>query len=144
MDYRRRNNNIMLRLDKGDDIVESILDVAKKENITLAEINGLGATDDFQIGVFNLETKEYDLHDFSGNHEITNLCGSITMMDDEQYHHLHITCANSNGDCVGGHLYKAKISLTCEIFIRIIDSRLDRIFDENIGINRWDFKSEQN
>ena len=126
MEYRINKNDILLRLDPGDEIVESILTVAREADITNAEVSGIGATDDFEIGVFNLETKQYDIHKFTGNHEITNLCGSITTMDSDAYQHLHITCANHEGKCVGGHLLKATISLTCEIYIRKSEGEITR------------------
>ena len=44
MDYRRFGSTIVLRLDKGDEIVESILRLAKMENIRLATVSGLGGT----------------------------------------------------------------------------------------------------
>ena len=137
MEYSINNNDVLLRLDPGDEIVDCILKVAREANITNAEVSGIGATDDFEIGVFNLETKQYDLHQFTGNHEITNLCGSITTMNAEAYQHLHITCANSQGQCVGGHLLKAKISLTCEIYIRKAQGTITRKKNESLGINQW-------
>ena len=63
MDYRRFGSTIVLRLDKGDEIVESILRLAKMENIRLATVSGLGATADFTVGVFDLNQGVYNRYD---------------------------------------------------------------------------------
>lgn len=136
MEYKNFEDSVCLRLDPGDEILESVIEVAKAEKIALAEISGIGATDDFTVGVFNMETNKYDEHSFSGNHEITNLCGTLTQMDGLPYQHLHITCANSQGQCVGGHLLKAKISLTAEIVINKINGQINRKHNADIGINQ--------
>ena len=52
MEYRKFNNTIIARIDKGEEILEEIKKIAQKENIKLANINALGATNDFTVGVF--------------------------------------------------------------------------------------------
>ena len=39
----------------------------------------------------------------------------------------------------GGHLNRAIVSATCEMIINIIDGRVDRYFDEEIGLNLFKF-----
>ena len=62
MEYRRFGNTIYLRLDPKEEILEEIGKVAKKENIRLAQVTGLGAINDFTAGVYNTVTKECDCH----------------------------------------------------------------------------------
>ena len=50
MDYRRFNNTIVARIDKGEEILEKVKEIALKENIKLANLNALGATNDFTVG----------------------------------------------------------------------------------------------
>ena len=49
MEYRRFNNTIVQEIDKGEEILEQIKEIADKENIKLANINALGATNDFTV-----------------------------------------------------------------------------------------------
>ena len=139
MEYKRLESVIALRLDKDDDIAESIYKVIEKERIKFAKVSGIGATDDFTVGVFNIEKKEYEKFDFCGNHEINALTGNITEKDGMPYIHLHITATGSGGKVVGGHLIKGVISLTGEIIITVLGGDITREFDENLGINRWKF-----
>lgn len=136
MEYKRLGDKIVARLDKGEDINEQILKIAESEKIAFGCVSGIGATDDFTVGVFNIEKADYETFHYTGNHEITALSGNISTKDGLPYVHLHISCGNKNGELVGGHLLKSRISLTCEIMIVIADIKADRKFDNEIGINR--------
>ena len=136
--YKREGNTIILRLDKGDEMIESVRAVAKRENVFAAKVSGIGATDDFTVGVFDTDIGEYEKFEFRGGHEINSLTGNISEKDGEPYIHLHITCTGKNCKVVGGHLISGVISLTGEIFISIIDYKIPRKFDDSLGINRWD------
>jgi len=139
MEYKRYGGVIALRLDKGDDITESVYTVAEKEGVKAAKVSGIGATDDFTVGVFDIAKKEYEKFVFSGNHEINALDGNITEKDGKPYIHLHITATGKGGKVVGGHLIKGVISLTGEIIITVTDGKITREYDETLGINRWKF-----
>ena len=143
MDYRRFGSTIVLRLDKGDEIVESILHLAKMENIRLATVSGLGATADFTVGVFDLNQGVYNRYSYAEPCEITALAGNINTMNGAPYTHLHITCAGENGRVMGGHLNRAVISLTGEIFIQIVDGCVDRRLDSELNLNLLDFEPQK-
>lgn len=138
MKYKRKNNTVIIRLEVGDEIVSSLLEVAENEKIGFAGVYGLGATDRFSVGVFDLCKKTYDRFDFSGSFEITGLSGNITVMDGRPYQHIHITCAGPGGNVVGGHLLECRISLTAEIILHTEEISVVRKFDENLNINRLD------
>ncbi len=139
MDYRRFNNTIVARLDKGEDILEQIKIIAQKEAIKLASVQALGAVDDFTVGVFDTKTKEYHANHFEGSYEIVSLTGTINTMHGEFYSHLHMSAGNDQGQVFGGHLNKANISATCEMIITIIEGVVDREFSEEIGLNLFCF-----
>ena len=52
MKYQRFEQTIIVRMDKGEDIVEQVRNVALKEKIKLASISALGAINEFTVGVF--------------------------------------------------------------------------------------------
>lgn len=139
MDYRRFNNTIVARIDKGEEILEKVKEIALKEDIKLANLNALGATNDFTVGVLNVENKQYVSNNFHGNYEIVSLTGTINTKDGEFYTHLHMSAGNDKGEVFGGHLNRAVVSVTCEMVINIIDGTVDRYFDEEIGLNLFKF-----
>lgn len=139
MEYRRFNYTIVARIDKGEEILEKIKEIALKENIKLANVNALGATNEFTVGVFKVDEKKYYANEFKGDFEIVSLTGTINTMNDEFYTHIHMSAGNDKGEVFGGHLNKAIVSATCEMIINIIDGRVDRYFDEKIGLNLLKF-----
>lgn len=139
MEYRRFNNTIVCRIDRGEEILDKIKEVALKENIKIANVNALGATNEFTVGVFKPEEKKYYSNEFKGDFEIVSLTGTINTMNGEFYTHIHMSAGNDKGEVFGGHLNKAVVSATCEMIINIIDGVVDRKFDEDIGLNLFKF-----
>lgn len=139
MDYKRFGDKIVARIDRTEEVHEKLKEIALKENIKLASVYGLGATDDFTIGIFSVSKKDYKERNFKGEFEILSIIGSISTLDGEYYPHLHISASNGNGNVFGGHMKSAKISVTCELTINIIDGIVDRQKDPETGINIYKF-----
>lgn len=139
MDYRRFQNTIVARIDKGEEILEQVKAIALKEQIKLASVQALGAVNQFTVGVFKTEEKEYLANEFTGSFEIVSLNGTINTMNGEFYCHLHMSAGNHKGEVFGGHLNQAYVSATCEMIITIIDGAVDRNFDEGVGLNLFKF-----
>lgn len=139
MDYRRFQNTIIARIDKGEEILDKVEAIALKENIKLASVTALGAINDFTTGVFKAGEKKYYSNDFKGDYEIVSLNGTINTMNGGFYAHLHMSAGNGKGEVFGGHLNRAVVSATCEMVITVIDGSIDRAFDEKIGLNLFKF-----
>ena len=139
MEYRRFGNTVFARLDRGEEIQEQLKELALAENIKLASVRGLGAVDDFTVGGFKPDRKQYDSNSFTGYFEIVSLTGTITTMDGEYYAHLHMSAGNERGEVFGGHLNRAVISATCELVLQVVDGTVERRFDPEIGLNVFRF-----
>ena len=139
MEYKRFGSTIVVRIDKGEEILDKVREIALKENINLANINALGAVSEFAVGVFKTDEKKYYSNEFKGYFEIVSLTGTINTMNGEYYSHLHMSAGDDTGKVFGGHLNRAIVSATCEMIINIIDGNVDRYFDEEIGLNLFKF-----
>lgn len=139
MQYKKFDNVIVARIDKGEEIVDSVKKIAVSENIKTASINALGATNNFTVGVLNTSEKKYYSNTFKGNFEIVSLTGTITSMNNDVYTHIHMSAGNDKGKVFGGHLNKAYVSATCEMIITVINGEVGRRFDDDTGLNLFDF-----
>lgn len=135
MEYRKFGDTIILRIDRGEEIVAAIRAVAEAERIFLASVSAIGATDDFTVGVYDVETQSYTPNSFRGAYEIVSLSETIDRMEGAVYTHLHMSAGNARGEVFGGHLNRAVVSATCEVVIRLVDGAVDRRRDPATGLN---------
>lgn len=139
MEYRKFNQEYVVRIDRGEEILEQIRKIALMENIKLAKVSALGATNDFTVGVYKTNEKKYYANSFQGDYEIVSLTGTINTMSGEFYTHIHMSAGNEKGEVFGGHLNRAVVSATCEMIITKIEGSVDRKLDEQIGLNLFLF-----
>ena len=135
MNYKQFGNKVIVRIDKGEELVDSLKTICKKLEIRLGSIIGIGATDKVTIGLINTKTKKYQSKEFTGDHEIASLVGNITMMNGEVYLHIHISLGSVDHSVLGGHLTSAVISATFEGVIDIIDGQINREYHDDVGLN---------
>lgn len=139
MEYRRFGDTLVIRIDKGEEIIQSLRLAAEKEQVRLATVEALGAVDDFTVGVFDTVEKQYHANHFSGAFEIVSLTGTVTTQDGKFYAHLHMSAGDREGKVFGGHLNSATVSATCEMVVRVLDGEVERQFDEKVGLNLFRF-----
>lgn len=72
MKYKRFGEDIVVRLEVGEEVVASLAEIAESEGVTFAEVSGIGAVDEFFVSVFDVKAKKYFDNDFRepvGNRE---------------------------------------------------------------------------
>lgn len=139
MEYRRFQDTMVVRMDKGEEILEQLKAVAEREQVKLAEVSALGAVNDFTVGVFHTDEKKYYANSFQGSYEIVSLTGTVTTKDGAFYAHIHMSAGDAEGKVFGGHLNRAVVSATCEMIIRVISGQVERRFNQEIGLNLFRF-----
>lgn len=139
MEYRKFDGTYIVRIDRGEEILEQVRALALKEGIRLASVQALGAVNEFTVGVFRPGEKRYDANSFQGDFEIVSLTGTINTMDGEFYTHLHMSAGDGSGHVFGGHLNRAVVSAVCEMVVTEIPGSVDRVFSEEVGLNLFKF-----
>ena len=138
MEYKKIENVYVVRLDVGDEIFESLTKICKKENILSATVQGLGAVDDVTVGYYSISEEKYLNKTFNHQFEMIALNGNITKKDGEPYLHLHIALSDENFTFIGGHLNRAVISITAEIFITVLSEEVNRRINPKTKLNIFD------
>ncbi len=143
MNYKKFGPDYVLRLDRGEEIVETILKFVRESKLRLGAISGLGACDLVELGIFKVAEQKYYPNRFEGEMEMTSLIGNISEMEGKPYLHLHANFGREDGSVVGGHLNSGRISATAEIFIHGLEGSLDRFHDSELGLNRLAFSEDK-
>lgn len=139
MKYIKYDNKYILRIDKNEEIINTIKDFCERMNITNGTISGIGSTNKVTFGIFNTIEKGYINKTLEGEMEITSLTGNISTKNSKIYLHIHINIANENLQVFGGHLNECFVSATTEIIINKINGFANRKFDDETGLNLYDF-----
>ena len=137
MQYGQFGDTYMLRIDYGEEILQSLKQMCEQEGIRLAQVSAIGAVDHAIVGVFDLLEKRYHQEETNEFMEIASLSGSVTEMNGQPYIHLHVTLADQKHILHGGHAIELRVGATCEMFVRILDGQVTREKNEELGINLW-------
>lgn len=138
MKFQKEDTVYIIRLEKGERIIEKLSGFCKSKKITAAYFNGLGAVSEAELGHFDLETKKYSTRMFQGQFEIASLHGNVSLVKGDPFIHAHMTLGDSTFSAFAGHLREGTVGATCEIFIVPINETLSRKPDEITGLNLLD------
>jgi len=141
MEYRRFSDTIVARIDRGEEIIASLSALCTQEHIALGSVSAIGAVGEATVGCFDTKEKKYYAKEYKGIYEIASLLGTISVMEDAPYLHIHAVLADKEGAAIGGHLSRAIVSATCEIFIHVLPGRAGRFFSEETGLNLISFEN---
>ena len=142
MRYEHKGNHILLRLERGEELCASLLELARREKISLAKVEGLGASDHCVVGLYRLDEQRFSPVTLERPLEICTVTGSLTRKNGEPYLHLHGVLADETGACWGGHLKEARISATAELFLELLPGTVERVHDEKTGLELWELDPE--
>lgn len=145
MDYRKFGECYYIRMDRDDEIISTILEICKKENIKSATFSGIGGCKDAEIQTFIPETGSFEEQHISGMLELASLNGNVvTDKNDVYYHHTHAVFSYKDGEkhCMAaGHMKSITVLYTAEIELRpVTGGTIKRKYDPETGTGFWDFE----
>jgi hypothetical protein len=142
MEYKFFEKIGYVRLDRGEEIVNGLLELCKKDGIKSAIFSGIGGCSEAEIQTFIPETGSFETKKLTGMLELVSLNGNITTDDDGNlYHHTHAVFSykdNGKHCVIGGHLKSVTVLYTAEIELRpVIGGIIKRKHDPETGTGFW-------
>ena len=138
MKSKKIEGTYIIRIERGERIIESLKEFCTKNKIHCGYFFGIGALDEVELAHYIAENKKYTSKVFRQPLEITSMSGNIASMNDEVYLHCHITLSDQKMKAIAGHLKEGTISATCEITLIEIKPYIERKYDGITGLNLLD------
>ncbi len=132
--------NYLVRLEKGECLVENLTKFVAEKDIRGAWLNAIGGASWVELGFYQLEnTQEYEWHRLEQSLEITGLQGNVAWHDGAPFLHIHGTFSDDQMLVFGGHVKELEVSGTCEVFIQVwAKDKLQRSRNEEVGLKLLD------
>lgn len=125
----------LIRLEKGEDLLQAIIQYVKENKIVAGYLTGIGALKKGKIGYFDIKEKKYLSIPFK-EVELLSCMGNIAKnkATQEPVAHIHIVLGEKDGKCIGGHLVEGIVSVTAEIYLVETRPGVFRTKDEETGL----------
>ncbi|NOZ86256.1 MAG: DUF296 domain-containing protein [Deltaproteobacteria bacterium] len=136
-----KGRRIIGRLERGDNLLESLLTTCEKFDVKAGFIRGLGAFETAELTEYDIEKGDYrPPFRLEGLHELLMLNGNVSFKEGRPFLHLHALLSSVKpGACTvyGGHLLSATV-FACEFEIVTSDDvELVRKADTATGLSLW-------
>jgi len=138
MQSQKVDQGFILRLTRGEELLETVQKFCLENGVKGGWLTGLGSTDHVKVAYYDQEKKEYMVKEFPGPLEVTNMTGNIAQIDGATVLHVHGTFGQTDYTTVAGHIDHLKVGSTLEIFLQPFTAELTRKKDEQIGLNLLD------
>lgn len=136
-----QQGNYLIRLDINTEIMSELQRWAKQYGHSAGSFQAIGALKEAELGFYHLHEKTYEKKVFKDEMELISLHGNLSLVDGEPFVHIHVSLGDSEFKVWGGHLFSAKVAVTCEVFFRPFktEGTVVREFNEQIGLKHLCF-----
>lgn len=149
MEYAKIDNKIFVRMDRGEEIISTLLGICKTESIHTATFTGIGGCSEVTKLTYRPSSDSYEEHIVKSNLDVALIHGNITT--DETgilCHHTHsvmsYTKENDETEILAGHTLRAVVSYAAEITLTPVNGRITRTVNPENGAQIWHFPNSLN
>jgi predicted DNA-binding protein with PD1-like motif len=134
------SKELIIRLEHGADLVQSITELAKDKSIEAGSFTAIGALKRARLGYYDQKNHEYREIEIDTPHEMASCIGNISLRDGEPFVHAHVVLADETGNTKAGHLFEG-IVFAAEVRLHQLEGpRLERKHDEVTGLSLWNME----
>jgi uncharacterized protein len=109
--------DLLVVLEPGDELHASVLAAASRHGVEGGLISAIGAVDELELGYFCLPERVYTRRVIRDRLEVVSLHGNLALKDGAPFLHAHGLFTGRDFTAVGGHVFRARVSITLEVMI---------------------------
>jgi uncharacterized protein len=123
-----------LVFDKDEEVTSALLSFASQNEVSAAQLTGIGAFSEITLGYFDRERKDYKRILLREQVEVLSLIGNVGRSQGQPKIHAHVVVGKSDGTAHGGHLLEARVWPTLELIVVETPKHLQRRIDHETGL----------
>jgi predicted DNA-binding protein with PD1-like motif len=119
MNFKKDNRRYIIRLDKGEELIETLAKFCDDNKLGFASFHGIGGLKECTLAYFDLKTGEYlkkEVND-EGIFELLSIQGNVSIKEGRTFVHAHVVLGKKDYSTIGGHLVEGTVNPTCEILL---------------------------
>jgi len=138
MKWREIDGRYAVKLDVGEEIVETLKSFATDRGMGSGVVWGIGGIENVVLGYYDLDEKIYLKKELPGRLELVALMGNISTLEGEVFIHPHAVVSGPDMIAQAGHLFSATVAVTAEVYVWGSRSTITRSRDDVVGLNTLD------
>ncbi|MGM0398254.1 MAG: PPC domain-containing DNA-binding protein [Halobacteriota archaeon] len=134
MDYVEEADRIVVRMDRGDQVMDELERLREECEISGAFFFGIGAVDEVTLGHYDVGMEDYKEETFEDDFEVPMFAGNIG----PDKIHAHIQLGRRDFSTLGGHFAGGRVSGTFELVVVPVETELTHQYDVSTGLDVFD------
>ncbi len=140
MQFEKTENTYIIRINKGEQVLETLTNFCIAKSIKNARFDGIGAVEWLKCGYYELSEKKYYFKDYEGLYEVVSLTGNVMLKNNAPFIHAHGVFTDTENSAFGGHIVEMRVGVVLEVMLTPLQSEITRSYDECIGLYLMDIK----
>ena len=133
--YSKTASGFLMVLREGDNVIASLENLIKEEQIQSGNFTGIGFAQEATFGFFDFSQKKFNPKTFN-KVEMGSLTGSIAWSEGKPSLHIHGVATDDKFNAYGGHILALKVGTgSMEIYVTINPEKLERKMEQPLGAN---------
>ncbi len=135
MKYRKIGDSYVIRLEKGEKVMEKLEEFCEKNEIKSGHLSGIGGLERAEIAYYTTEDRKYHSRVFDRPpYELLSIKGNVSLSEGKVKIHAHVLIGDSEFRVFGGHMVEGTVIPTCEIVFFPFAEKIERTKDGGTGL----------